>query len=166
MPYHASRLQISFLNSRSSRAIRLFLLHLDLTAAVIASCIFFLSVTNPSTTQVTNKGAQSNFLASFLTLHNVGSCTLKALISAISVSVTWYRFSLGSYIEGGSRASVDDAFNFLRSLLGRKMFGVCMTFGMLGGGLWMMWSCCSVLEGRKATSGFMLSLDRVLRAED
>lgn len=46
------------------------------------------------------------------------------------------------------------------------MVGVWYTFGALGGGLYIMWSCVSVFEGRKEASGLILSRDRVLRYDD
>lgn len=52
------------------------------------------------------------------------------------------------------------------SVLGRNLRGVWYTFGALLGGLKMMWSAASVLEGRKAGSGFTLRALRVRRKED
>ena len=66
-------------------------------------------------------------------------------------------------------ADVDAAREFiflLGSFCGRNKEGVWYTLGALEGGLKMIWSCVSVLDGRKEGSGFTRSALRVRRYVD
>lgn len=101
--YYQSYLpQVSFLNARSSLALRRLAPHLDFTASNTCFCCLRFSMVITSAVAIeTNEPEQSNFLASLATLHCSGFSFLNRRISSRSASFRWYFFGGGRRRTGG-----------------------------------------------------------------
>lgn len=123
---YSSRAQDSLLAERSSRAFLRFSPQLVFTAANTFSCCCFLASAAPFVHILTNNVEQSYFLASFVTLHCIGSESLNCRISEICASVRWYFFSYGCLTGSGKvlELAVGGWKSRRGSLDGKNMLGV------------------------------------------